>query len=339
MTGCSRRDTSAIESNTPMPNEITTEVGIPSLTSLPTYYPAYQTPAAVNPALPANQTSAAGNSALPANQTSAAGNSVLPASQTPAAESSASPTNQAQITASSATTPPNFCPLGTGLREETIDILIKYKDHPGFTMTASSELAETIFPQLGGWIRVIGAPSYEMMQNKAERAKANAVPYEGLGYGLETSRSTPGGEWGNLIDSTRRAEELANEYGKLLVMGPGFQLMDSNEDKYTPMAAMSDIWIFQTQQLQKNPPGSIYKDEAQRIINLIRADHPDIQIWAQITFLPDREPDMNVWLEYRQLIADMVDGTYIGVYTWDRVSNEQLITTIESIYQTVCGDS
>lgn len=310
--GCAKREAPEIQSNTPLPHEVSTEVAVPTFTSLPTYYPAYQTPAA--------------------------GNTSLPTSQTPAAQNTASPSIQTQ-TMQSTVVPSNKCTIGTGLREQTADVILKYKDRPGLIMAASSELAEAYFPQLEGWIRVIGAPSLETMQSKAERAKVNGVPYEGLGYGLETSKSTPEDEWSNLIESTRKAKELAKEYEKLLVMGPGFQLMARNEDKYTSMASMSAIWTFQTQQLQKNPPGSLYKDEVQRIVNLIRADNPDIQIWAQITFPPDREPDANEWLEYRQLIANMVDGTYIGAYTWDTASNDQLIAAIESIYQTVCGDS
>jgi hypothetical protein len=227
--------------------------------------------------------------------------------------------------------------IGIGLRQQTIDILLKNKDCIGLTMAASSELAETYFPQLEGWIRVLGAPSLQALQEKAERARSNALPYEGLGYGLETSRSTPEEEWHNPTNSTNKAKNLANAYDKLLVMGPGFQLMSRNEDKYAQMAAEADIWIFQTQQLQKYPPGASYRDEVERIVNLIRTDHPDIPIWAQITLPPDREPDPEEWLKYRQLIADIVDGTYIGVYTWDTVENEKIIAAIESIFEIVCG--
>ena len=234
--------------------------------------------------------------------------------------------------------PQSSSPIGIGLRSETVDIILAYRDCPGFVMTASSELAESYFPQLEGWVRVLGAPSLEEFQSKGERAKINGLAYEGLGYGLETSKSTPDEQWKNPVASTRTAKELAESFGKLLVMGPGFTLMASNEANYPPMAAQSDIWLFQTQQLQKNPPGEKYRAEVMRLVNLIRSDNPDIKIWAQITLPPDREPNAAQWLEYRQLIVDLVDGTYIGVYTWDKVDNESLLTTIGTIYASVCGE-
>jgi hypothetical protein len=230
-------------------------------------------------------------------------------------------------------------PIGLGLRQETVKILLDNKDCSGLTMAASSEMAESYFPQLEGWIRVLGAPSLDELGNKGEKASANQIPYEGLGYGLETSQTTPEQEWKNLVESTGQARELVDLYGKMLIMGPGFQLMSRNEDKYAPMAALTDLWMLQTQQLQKNPPGPAYRAEVERLVGLIRSENPDIKIWAQITLPPDREPDANEWLAYRQLIVDLVDGTYIGVYTWDRVDNEVLISTVGSIFNKVCGEN
>jgi hypothetical protein len=206
-------------------------------------------------------------------------------------------------------------------------------------MAASSEMAESYFPQLEGWIRVLGAPSLDELGNKGDKANTSGLPYEGLGYGLETSQTTPEQEWKNLIESTGQARELVDLYGKMLIMGPGFQLMSRNEDKYAPMAALADIWMLQTQQLQKNPPGPAYREEVERLVGLIRSENPDIEIWAQITLPPDREPDATEWLEYRQLIVDLVDGTYIGVYTWDRVDNEVLVSTVDTIFNKVCGEN
>jgi hypothetical protein len=232
----------------------------------------------------------------------------------------------------------NECSIGTGLKEQTVNIISMYKSRGGLIITSSSEISETHFPQLGGLIRALGGPSLASLQTKAERARENALPYEVLAYGLETNKSTPDEEWSNLIESTNSAAAIADEYNKLLAMGPGFRLMSQNEDKYAPMASMADIWILQTQQLQRDPPGLSYREEVQRIVNLIRNGNPDIQIWAQITFPPDQVPDTEEWLEYHQLITDLVDGTYIGVFTWDTVPHDILITAIESIFTTVCGN-
>jgi len=228
------------------------------------------------------------------------------------------------------------CKIGIGLRAETVDVSLEYKDHIGFIMSANSSLAEQYFDQFEGSLRVIGGPSLEMLKEKGERARTVGIPYEGLSYGLETSNSTPDEEWQDLVGSTAKARAVADEYNKYLVMGPGFKLLSANEDKYGSMGALADVWMFQTQQLQKEPPGDKYRQEVDRIINLIRSENPDIVIWAQITLPPDREPDAAEWLAYRDLILDLVDGTYIGVYTWDTVNQDLLISTIKKIFETAC---
>ncbi len=230
------------------------------------------------------------------------------------------------------------CSLGTALRTETIDVVLKNKNHIGLIMSATSFLAQQYFPKFEGSIRIIGAPSLDEFKDKGTRAVVDNVPFEGLGYGLETSNSTPDEEWRDLLGSTHKANVIADDLNKMLVMAPGFKLMSDNEDMYARMALEADIWIFQTQQLQKGPPGLEYRGEVERIINLIRSENPEIRIWAQITLPPDREPDASEWLDYRQSIVDLVDGTYIGVYTWDTVDPEILVQTINTIFETACTD-
>ena len=234
--------------------------------------------------------------------------------------------------------PPEFCPLGLGLRQQTVPILTAYQGRPGFVMTASGGMAEEYYPHLSGWIRSLGAPSLEALEQKARRAADNGIPYEALSYGLETSQSTPDAEWQDLVGSTRAARALADRYGKLLIMGPGFRLMSQNEDKYPTMAALADIWVLQTQRLQVNPPVPDYRDEVERIVDLIRSGNSDIEVWAQITLPPDREPDSAEWLAYRAAIDDLVQGTYIGIYTWDSEEDDQLVLTAEEIFSQVCGN-
>jgi len=232
---------------------------------------------------------------------------------------------------------PEPCHLGLGLRQQTIPILVSYQEHPGFVMTATLGMAEEYYPELNGWMRTLGAPSLEALERKARRAEENGIQYEALSYGLETSASTPDEEWQDLVGSTRAAKSIAEKYGKLLVMGPGFRLMSENEDQYPVLAELADIWMLQTQRLQRDPPGKKYRDEVERVVDLIRSGNPNILIWAQITFLPDRKPDSLEWLAYSDSIADLVDGTFIGIYTWDSVDNEQLAMNAEDIFSQVCG--
>jgi hypothetical protein len=250
-----------------------------------------------------------------------------------------SPTPAASATPRATPTPlpATFCRLGTGLRDETSEILVKYKANPGFVMTGTVDSAQTYFSQFEGWIRGIGAPSLDALRQIAARAQELGIPYEALVYGLETGKSTPDEEWQDPIGSTEKARALADQYGKLLVMGPGYQLMSANEDKYASMAALADIWVFQTQRLQKNPPGDVYRDKVKRVVELIRAGNPSIQIWAQITLPPDREPDAEEWLAYRQQIDDLVNGTYVGIYTWKTVDAQILVSTADAIFAGACG--
>jgi hypothetical protein len=228
------------------------------------------------------------------------------------------------------------CALGVGLRAETVPLLLKYREYPGMVMTGSASLSEELFPLLDGWIRIMGVPSLEAMEKKAERAFLNGTLYEALAYGLETNESTPDVEWQKLVGSTQRAKAIADQYNKLLVMGPGFKLMSDNEEKYPQMASLADIWVLQTQQLQKGPPGSDYRNEVVRIIHQIRSSNPEIQIWAQITLPPDRDPDAREWMAYYLTIVDVIDGAYIGVYTWSTNDPEVLLKTIDEIFSTIC---
>jgi len=222
------------------------------------------------------------------------------------------------------------------MREETVPVLLAYADRPGLVMVASSQLAEAHFAQIDGWIRVLGAPSLAALEEKAARAERQGTPYEALAYGLETGEGTPAEEWNDLVGSTERARAVADRYGKLLLMGPGFRLMSENEAAYAPMAALADIWMLQTQQLQKEPPGPGYRREVERVVGLIRAGNPDIAVWAQITLPPDREPDAVEWLAYRDVIADLVDGTYLGVYTWRTEKASALVSTVATVFEK-CG--
>jgi len=230
------------------------------------------------------------------------------------------------------------CSLGVGLRRETVPILLKYRETPGMVMSASLQIAETVFPELKDWIRAIGAPSLSELEKKAKRARENNIPYEALAYGIETLPTTPTEEWNDLIGSTQKARELSDQYGKSLMMGPGLRLMDENMDAYQPMGARSDIWVFQTQMIQKNyPPGEEYRAEVEQVVKQIKSGNPDIQVWAQITLPPGREPNAQEWLAYRESIVDLVDGTFIGVYSWGRADSRILLNTIDEIFASACG--
>lgn len=231
---------------------------------------------------------------------------------------------------------PESCAIGLGLRQETAAILLAQRDHPGFVMSANMQLAVEYYPELSGWIRTLGAPSLAELETKASRAQDLGLEYEALSYGLETSVTTPEAEWRNLVAATQQARDLADVFGKQLVMGPGLRLMSENEGSYAEMASASSIWMIQTQRLQINPPGELYRQEVERIVSLLRSGNPEIEVWAQINFLPGEEPDPEEWLAYRESILDLVDGTFIGIYIWDSEDPEVLLGAITHIFETAC---
>ena len=72
----------------------------------------------------------------------------------------------------------------------------------------------------------------------------------------------------------------------------------------------------------------------------VRSGHPGIPIWAQITLPPDRQPEVEEWLAYQQLITDLLDGrTYVAAYTWERVDPAELVSTIETVFSAVCAET
>ena len=267
---------------------------------------------------------------------------IKPVTPTPAADNSTSsePTTAPSHEIAPAGIPTTAnCSLGVGLRRETVPILLKYRESPGMVMSASLQVAETVFPELEGWIRSIGGPSLGELEKKAIKAGEKNIPYEALAYGLETLPTTPVEEWNDLVGSTQKAKELSDQFGKSLIMGPGLRLMDDNSDAYEPMGARSDIWVFQTQMIQKYyPPGEQYRSEVEQVVEQIRSGNPDIQVWAQITLPPDREPDAQEWLAYRESIVDLVDGTFIGVYSWGRTDSRILLNTIDEIFASACEE-
>jgi hypothetical protein len=253
------------------------------------------------------------------------------------ATSTAAATSTATATSTTTSSEAIECKVGTGLRQETVPVLLAYEGPPGLVMAASAGLAEAYFDQFEGWIRVLGAPSLEALEQKAQRAQERGLAYEALAYGLETTATTPEEEWQDMLDATTQARAIADRYDKLLLMGPGFRLMSQNEDMYPAMAALTDIWMLQTQRLQLSPPGPEYRAEVERIVALIRAGNPGISVWAQITLPPDRKPDAEEWLAYRAAIANLVDGTYLGVYTWQTEDEAQLVGVMDEILAGACA--
>lgn len=223
------------------------------------------------------------------------------------------------------------CPVGAALIQDTASLLVDFLKLQSLITTSSSTLAETYYSQFTGWTRVISAPSLATLETKAARAQSESTPYEVLSYGLESS--SPAEEYNDPVAATANAKTIANTYSKQLLMAPGYQLMIAHEDLYDDMSVLSDLWLFQTQQIQGDyPPGDDYRAECQRVIGLIRAGHANIPIWAQVLIPPDQTPTSSYWIRYARCIMDLVTGEFIGAYVvWDYYPVADILNVIKCI--------
>ena len=177
-----------------------------------------------------------------------------------------------------------------------------------------------------------------MLEQKAARAEETGLAYEALAYGLETNESTPGEEWLDLVGSTERARALADRYGKLLLMGPGFRLMSENEEMYTPVRHPG-------RHLDVSDPAAPVEPAGRRLSPGGSAGGSQSDSGRQSRYFgvgqnstaADREPDAAESLSYRRAIANLVDGAYMGVYTWRTEDADRLVGTVEQILQGCTG--
>ncbi len=200
-------------------------------------------------------------------------------------------------------------------------------------MVSSIAAALNYFPELEGALRVLVAPSLEQLQVLAARADQTRLSYDALGYSLERSRNITPEEQEDPLGATEQAAELANQYDKPLVLGPGLQLMQDHWSDYAAMAALVDVWILQTQHLQVHPPGTEYRQEVEKVVRELRSGNPGVKIWAQISVTPGQTVlSVEEWLAYRDSILDLVDGIYVL-----DVSDPSRPETLEAIFARICG--
>jgi hypothetical protein len=219
------------------------------------------------------------------------------------------------------------------MRQDNRDLFTDYPAAGRFVMASNVGPAQEYYPQLEGALRVLVAPSFEKLADLAQSAEENSVPYDALGYGLERGRHTTAEELADLPASTQLGAELATQYGKTLVMGPGFGLMSEHESDYPKMSAFADVWILQSQRLQIHPPGETYRQEVKRVIDLIRAGNPDIEIWVSISVTPGPTVlSADEWLAYYNSIVDLPDGIF--VYDGRDPNRPE---TARAIYAAICG--
>jgi hypothetical protein len=236
----------------------------------------------------------------------------------------------------SARAAPDSCPLGLTLIDETAPLIIKYRQLAGDVSAFTYLPAETYFSQLDSWQRMIVQPSLAGLQTKAERAAARMVPYEALVYAPDRRASTPEEEWQNLLQATQEARNIADTYGKQLVLSPGILLMAENTELYPAMAALADGWIIDAGPFQNaNSPGNDYRWDVETVVNRVSAGNSDIAITVLI-YLDPAAPNPTTWITYWLSLQGLVDTGHIMVNLAAAEESATLLTAVETITIRVC---
>jgi hypothetical protein len=158
-----------------------------------------------------------------------------------------------------------------------------------------------------------------------------------IAYNPERQPGTPDQEINELVESVRRAREMAEAYGAPLLVGPGLREMQQREHLYPELARHCDMWLIQSQRLQlhadtRRPvPLEEYRQGVKRIIERLREGNPEIRIIVQIVTTSERG---RVPLSAEQVAAtalaieDLVDA--VRVYGANRELLGEVIALIRN---------
>lgn len=115
-----------------------------------------------------------------------------------------------------------------------------------------------------------------------------------ISYNPERQPGTPAPEVDNLVDSVRRAREIAKEYGAPLLVGPGLREMQDRGELYPELARNCDIWMIQSQRLQldlatrKPVSPNDYRAAVKRIVDALHSGNPDLPVYVQLVTTAER---------------------------------------------------
>jgi hypothetical protein len=223
----------------------------------------------------------------------------------------------------------------------------------GLTGSPNYDIAAEHFNSLQGWDRVQICNSHDCLRTRTERAARENLEYEYLGYGPERLDGVPPEEKYNLPWATEVARQIADEWGKRLMLSYSTtQLHQEAEERgfgwdnpgevVQLLAPYGDIWLIQAADEYNDsypnlehpdpilsqrhfPPGPDWRAEVERWVNWIRTANPDIEIWIQLALhrIPagpppweDNYPSAELLLEYREWLVNPRYGPPLvdGVY-------------------------
>lgn len=214
--------------------------------------------------------------------------------------------------------------------------------YTGLAGTPTYSMGAEHFDNLHNWDKVFICNSHDCLNERAQRAAQESLAYDYLAYDPERQEGVPDEEKYNLPWATQTARQIADEWGKPLIISYSTrQLHQEAEERgydwndpsavVAMLAPYGDVWLIQAAdeywRLEDNtirpilsqrvyPPGDEFRAEVQRWVGWIKSANPNIKIWIQLGLqrigVPgENEPSADLFLAYRDSIADLVDGIYI----------------------------
>jgi hypothetical protein len=251
-------------------------------------------------------------------------------------------------------------------------VALAQQGYTGLAGTPTYERAAEYFPQLAGWSRVQICNTLDCLRTRAERAADEGLAYEYLAYGPERRDGVPDEEKYNLPWATQVARDIADEAGKPLMLGYSTkQLHQEAEERgyawddpsqvVALLAPHADVWLIQAAdefwRLDDNtvrpilsqrvyPPGPEFRAEVAKWVGWVKAANPDVEIWIQLALQRigvrgENQPSAELTLQYRDWIADLVDGIYLtpiyGSIDQLPVANREMVDVFECACGGQCG--
>ena len=177
--------------------------------------------------------------------------------------------------------PPPSRPFGLGLSLRDCYLPL-HADHPTtFAYDVAVGTAQTYFPLWGSKLRCILGRTHAEMTALGTAAAAAGVPYDCLGYNLESSGDPD--ELADVVQACKDAEIIAASFSKPLLIGPGGRLADEHAAEVPSMAACADYWLLQGQRQQIYAPGAGFEDGIRSRLDLVLSGNPTITLLVQIS--------------------------------------------------------
>jgi len=206
-----------------------------------------------------------------------------------------------------AAAPVRRCRLGAWASAESVATVRR----GGYVHVATITDARRYFPALEGRgvLRTFRCPSLQCMEDLANQARAQGIPFDAFGYDLEGWDQTPLWEREHQVEATRMARALADRYGVKLVMGPARAFTWRNWPQMAPYAHM---WIIQAQAGQRQyPAGAQFANWLAEYVGYL-STNPNMPIWAQLSTNPDQPLTLPQYMAYVDSVKpSLIDGVYV----------------------------